>query len=215
MAIGSKMKNVPGYTKVLIIVVPSVLLIVLFFFLIYSPNAKTIKTLDKSISKLENEIATAEVKVSKLDELKAENEKLKKRLAELKEKMPEEKEVTALLKQISDLGLTSGLEILLWKPSPRQPDEEGIYVEIPVKVEVNGGYHDLGVFFSYISRFKRIVNISDMKLSLTLRKADKNLIKAVFTASTFSAVTAEDEEETGKKGKKGKKKKRRKKKKRK
>jgi type IV pilus assembly protein PilO len=199
MAAASKLKNLPGYAKVLIVIAPAVILIALFFFLIYNPNTKQIKWLDADIAKLNNQIATAEVKVRKLDELKAQNEKLKQRLAELKEKMPEEKEVSVLLKQISDLGLTSGLVILLWKPGARKPDPEGIYVEIPVTVQVNGGYHDLGVFFSYISRFTRIVNISNMKITLPKKRAETNFVSATFTASTFSAFTEADKPAAGKK----------------
>jgi type IV pilus assembly protein PilO len=202
-------KNIPAYGKTIILIAIFLIPTVLFYFLIYTPKSKEIKSLDASIVKLNNEIATAEVKVRRLDELRAENEKLKKRLAELKEKLPEEKEVTALLKQISDLGLTSGLAILLWKPGPRIQGPEDLYVEIPVKVSVIGGYHDLGVFFSHISRLTRIVNISKIKIKLPARRITKNVISADFTASTFSSV---DEKEAGKKPKKDKKRRRRKKK---
>ncbi len=105
--------------------------------------------------------------------------------------MPEEKEVSVLLKQISDLGVRSGLEILLWKPGTRKPDPSGLYIEIPVSVEVVGGYHDLGVFYSHISRIKRIVNISNINISVGRPARSReavHLIKAVFDASTFSAV---------------------------
>jgi type IV pilus assembly protein PilO len=152
------------------------------------------------------------VKVRKLDELRVEYEKLKLQLAALKQIMPEEKEVSVLLKQISDLGLTSGLVIVLWKPTSRIQDPEGVYVEIPVQVEVLGGYHDLGVFYSHISRLPRIVNISNIKLTNPKRsKIEKQVITAVFTASTFSAVeeseVMKEEEVKGKKKKKKRKKK--------
>jgi type IV pilus assembly protein PilO len=188
---------------VLIVLIP----VVTFYFLVYSPKTKEIKQLDAKITKLDNEIATAQVKVRRLDELKAEYEKLKLQLAALRQIMPEEEEVSVLLKQISDLGLTSGLVIVLWKPSSRIQDPEGVYVEIPVQVEVLGGYHDLGVFYSHISRLPRIVNISNIKLAVPRQiKVEKQLIDAVFTASTFSAVeqseVMKEEEVKGKKKKK-------------
>jgi type IV pilus assembly protein PilO len=183
------LRNIPVYAKIIILVLITLIPVVIFYFLVYSPKTKEIKTLEASITKLDNEIASAEVKVRRLDELKVEHEKLKIQLAALKEIMPEEKEVSVLLKQISDLGLTSGLVIILWKPSSRIQDPEGVYVEIPVQVEVLGGYHDLGVFYSHISRLPRIVNISNIKLTSSRRtNVEDQLIKAVFTASTFSAV---------------------------
>jgi len=189
MAIDLKSQNIPIDLKVVFLAVPSIILVALFITLVYTPKNKEIKILLSSIAKLDNEIATAEVKVRRLDELKAENAKLKMLLAELREQMPEEEEVSVLLKQISDLGLDSGLIILLWKPEARKPDPKGVYVEIPVSVEVLGAYHDLGVFFSHVSRIRRIVNISNINISKVQAKfAEQQPIKAAFTASTFSAV---------------------------
>ncbi|TNF56196.1 hypothetical protein EP227_01080 [bacterium] len=201
------LRNIPVYAKVIILVLVVVIPVVAFYFLVYSPKTKEIKQLDARISKLDNEIATAQVKVRRLDELKVEYEKLKLQLAALREIMPEEEEVSVLLKQISDLGLTSGLVIVLWKPVSRKPDPEGVYVEIPVQVEVMGGYHDLGVFYSHISRMPRLVNIANIKLTIPRRTTvEKQLINAVFTASTFSAVEESEQKEVVQTGKKGKRK---------
>jgi type IV pilus assembly protein PilO len=109
-------------------------------------------------------------------------------LAELRKQLPKEKEVSVLLKQISALGLKSGLGIILWKPEPRKTDPEGLYVEIPVKVEVMTGYHQLGAFFSHISRLPRLVNISDIKLDVKKETRGNTYIYASFMARTFASV---------------------------
>lgn len=198
MAFNLNMQKVPPYLRIFIAVLPSIVIIVLFIFLFYSPKQKEIKSLEAVITKLDGEIANAEVKVRKLDELKAENMRLKARLAQLKEQLPEEKEVSPLLKQISDLGIKSGLEILLWKPNARTPNTSGLYVEIPVNIEVIGGYHDLGVFFSHISRLQRIVNIADIDLRVggSQGKKEGGVLNAKFTAITFAAVESADKVET-------------------
>lgn len=190
MALDLKSKNIPAYLKAIIILVPAIILVVLFITLIYSPKNKEINVLGASIAKLDNDIATAEVKVRKLDELKAEYEKVKLKLAELQQELPEEKEVSVLLKQISDLGIKSGLTIILWKPGAKKPDPKGIYTEIPVKMEVVADYHDLGVFFAHVSNIKRIVNIKNIVMKPTKGKGVTTPIKATFTASTFSAIYA-------------------------
>ncbi|HDZ62847.1 MAG TPA: hypothetical protein ENH40_06870 [Nitrospirae bacterium] len=190
MALDLKSKNIPAYLKAIIILVPAIILVVLFITLIYSPKNKEIKVLGASIAKLDNDIATAEVKVRKLDELRAEYEKVKLKLAELQQELPEENEVSVLLKQISDLGIKSGLAIILWKPGSKKPDPKGIYTEIPVKMEVVAGYHDLGVFFAHVSNIKRIVNIKNIVMKPGKAKDEITPIKATFTASTFSAIYA-------------------------
>lgn len=188
MAINLGTKNILSLKKILLIL-PSVILVILFIVLIYFPKNSEIKSLKEGIAKLDNEIASSEVNARKLDQLRVENTRLKERLAELQEQLPEEKEVSSLLKQITDLGLKSELEILLWRPEARKPNPDGLYVEIPVMVSVIGGYHNLGVFFSHISQIKRIVNISDIKVVSHTTKEGVQLIKADFIASTFSAMT--------------------------
>ncbi len=183
--------------QAIIAAIPSVILIALFFVLIYTPKNEEIVALSQKMSQLDKDIAIGEAKVKKLDALIAENALLKKKLEKLKEQLPEEKEVSVLLKQISELGLQSGLEILLWKPESKKTQPEGLYVEIPVKVEVLAEYHRLGVFFSHISRLPRLVNISDIVLRVKGREST-GIIKATFTARTFASVNSQ--ELTGSKG---------------
>ncbi|GBE41530.1 Pilus assembly protein, PilO [bacterium BMS3Bbin09] len=176
-------KNIPFNFQVIISVLPPLILIVAFVFLIYIPKDKENNELDLKITTLNTEIADSEEKVKRLDALIAENKVLKERLAKLRKQLPEEKEVSVLLKQISELGLRSGLDIILWKPEPRKTDPEGLYVEIPVNVEVMTNYHQLGVFFSHISRLQRLVNISDIMLDVKNTR-----IYAKFTARTFASA---------------------------
>jgi len=177
-----KLRDIPLYLKIIIMAAPSLIFVILFIAFIFLPKSNEISILRDSIVKLDSDIASSEVKVQKLDQLKIENEKLKARLAELQEQLPEEKEVSPLLRQISDLGIKSGLQILLWKPGERKPGN--LYIEIPVQMSVTGGYHNLGVFFSQISNIKRLVNVTNIKIDSHAKK-----IKADFIASTFSAVT--------------------------
>jgi len=180
-------KKIPSYLRILIALTPSIIAGVLFIVFIYLPENNEIKGLSDSIVRLDKEIAVSEAKAKRLAELKIENERLKVRFKALQERLPEEKEVSGLLKQISDLGIKSGLKILLWRPEAKVSDPSGLYERIPVRVEVLTGYHNLGVFFSHISRLPRIVNISDIKLSPALREGALQL-NANFTATTFSAI---------------------------
>jgi len=190
----NKIKALPPRVQLIIAVVPSLVLIVLFFFFIYSPKGKEIGGLNEKIAQMDKQIAVNEEQVRKLDALIAENTLLKKKLDKLKEQLPEEKEVSVLLKQISDLGQASGLQILLWKPEARKTDPSGLYIEIPVRVEVLAEYHRLGDFLSQISRLPRLVNISDMSLKVREVKGleGSGMIGANFTARTFASVSQEE-----------------------
>lgn len=189
-----QIKSLPLYVQIIIASLPSVLLIALFVFFIYMPKNEEIGSLETRLVKLDTDILSAESKVKRLDDLIAENELLKRKLSRLKEQLPEEEEVSVLLKQISELGLRSGLEILLWKPAARKTEPQGLYVEIPVDVEVITEYHKLGDFYSHVSRLPRLVNISDMEITAgrTTDAASRGIINAKFTARTFASATPDN-----------------------
>jgi type IV pilus assembly protein PilO len=196
LAINIDIKKIPPYVRVIVSFVPVVAFIVGFIIFVYQPKNKEILSLQGEVASLDKEISSGEVKIRKLDELVAENALLKAKLAALQEKLPAEKEVTELLKQVSDLGLQSGLEILLWKPGARRTASSGLYAEIPVQIEVVTGYHNLGDFYSQISRLKRIVNITGLKMSAKSKgksEESKGLNTATFTAVTFVAAPSEEE----------------------
>ena len=205
----NKFKALPVLYQGLIAAVPCIIFIALFIFLIFIPKNDELVVLNNKIDKLDIDIAGSEAKIMKLDDLIAENKVLQAKLVKLKEQLPEEKEVSVLLKQISELGLTSGLKILLWKPQGKKTEPSGLFVEIPVKVEVLAEYHKLGDFYSHISRLPRLVNISDIKLITDTKSAKgtagSGLINATFTARTFASASQQDiaatEAAQGKKGK--------------
>lgn len=206
MKINLNIKGLPTYAKIILSFVPAAVISIVFVVLLILPKHKEIKALETKISAQENEIAKDQAKAEKLSELTLENERLRKRLDELKQQLPEEKEVSTLLKQVSDLCVRAGLKIALWKPEQRRVHSSGIVYEIPVSVELHGGFHSLGLFFSSLTKLSRIVNVSDIKLSDPKPDRGHADLKISFTATTFSAVP-EDEigKETGKEKEKKKK----------
>jgi type IV pilus assembly protein PilO len=203
MAINLNVKNLPLYAKVIISLLPSVILSAAIIILFIMPKQKEIKELDAKIDTQNNEIATSQAKVAKLEILKQENNRLINRINELKEQLPEEKEISSLLKQVSDLGIAAGLSIKSWKPGAKTTHPSGIVYEIPVSVDVEGTYHNLGYFLSSLTRLNRIVNISNMKLGSPKLVKSENQLSASFKASTFSAIPEGEEvkadDKTGKK----------------
>lgn len=183
-------KALPTYQKALMGGILAVAVVALFFVFIANPKRDEIRTLDKQITQLNNEIQVNQAKARRLDELKRENAALELQLAVLKEQLPPESEVASLLKQVSDLGIKTGLDFRLWKPSDRRPGSSGLYTEIPVDVEVAGGYHAVAAFFDRIGKLPRIVNVSGLKM--TSPKTDKGrlMIQTTFRATAFASVDA-------------------------
>jgi type IV pilus assembly protein PilO len=190
MALNLKLdiKNLSPAARIILTILPSVIISVIVIIFLLLPKDKEIRRLNAEIIKQENEIAKDQAKAAKLDILRIENQRLRNRLEELKLQLPEEKEVSGLLRQISDLGIKSGLKIILWKPEQKKDHPSGIIYEIPVNVELSGSYHNLGIFFSSLTKLNRIVNISDIKLSDPKPQRNEAILKITFKATTFSSI---------------------------
>lgn len=200
------LKNLSPIVRAIITVLPSVIITMVVIFLVILPKHKEIKRLNDEITKQENEIAKDQAKAAKLDILKRENERLLRRLDELKLQLPEEREISGLLRQVSDLGIKSGLRIILWKPEQKKDHPSGIIYEIPVNVEISGSYHNLGLFFSNLTKLNRIVNIGDIKLSDPKPQKNEAILKITFKAATFSSIPEQEMEARASEKAKGKKK---------
>jgi type IV pilus assembly protein PilO len=100
--------------------------------------------------------------------------------------LPSKTEIPALIVDISQTGLASGLEIELFKPEAESRKE--FYAEKPISLRVKGDYHQFGTFASEIAALPRIVTLHNISLSPS---ADSMMMTA--TAKTYRYLE-EDEE---------------------
>ena len=141
-------------------------------------------------------------------------EAYEKQLEEMREsfgamlrQLPNETEVADLLVDVSQTGLASGLEFVLFQPRTEVPRE--FYAELPIGIKVIGDYHEFGAFVSGVAALPRIVTVHNVSIARPGKGKGKTLSMSM-TAKTYRYI---DEEEaanrsgsTGKgkgKGKKG------------
>jgi type IV pilus assembly protein PilO len=80
----------------------------------------------------------------------------------LLKQLPNQSEVPELLIDITQAGLSRGLEFVQFKPAGmRQAD---FYSELPINLTLRGNYHQLGQFVSDLAALPRIVTIGDIAL---------------------------------------------------
>jgi type IV pilus assembly protein PilO len=148
--------------RVLIFVGTVVILVGLFIWFIYLPKTKDIARLKTNITNLENQIALAKVKAKNLKKLEEEYAGIQQELSLALKLLPTSSEIPTLLENITKLGNESHLDFILF--SPKKEVSKQFYVEIPVSIEVNGGYHDVAVFFDKVGKLDRIVNVMDVSM---------------------------------------------------
>ena len=118
-----------------------------------------------------------------LNERRKEMDALDQKFQEALTQLPEKKDIEELLSQLSDVGKKSGLEIS--KVVPGSEAAEGFYSRIPISMAVSGNYNEIAMFLQEIANLRRIVNVTDLKLSAPVVKGDKVTLSSDFMATTF------------------------------
>jgi len=130
---------------------------------------------------LQAEIRKGQAIEAKLPEFEKEIENLQVKLSDLLAILPTTPETGELLKWVKNLADQSNLELRKFDPQTLRPVE--FYKEFPIQMEIEGDYHDLGVFFDRISKYSRIINVSNVVIGG--RSGNKGSINSNFTATTF------------------------------
>ena len=130
---------------------------------------------------LQAEIRKGQAIEAKLPEFEKEIENLQVKLSDLLAILPTTPETGELLKWVKNLADQSNLELRKFDPQTLRPVE--FYKEFPIQMEIEGDYHDLGVFFDRISKYSRIINVSNVVIGA--RSQSKGSINSNFTATTF------------------------------
>jgi type IV pilus assembly protein PilO len=153
---------------VLVLVLCSALAYAWYFFIVKDQLAR--------LSRVEAE----EVQLRKTFEDKQDKaanlENYEEQLAEMEEsfgamvrQLPDRTEVAGLLVDVSQTGLAAGLEFELFQPATEV--NRDFYAELPIRVRVNGRYHEFGRFISGLAALPRIVTIHDVRISAAGRDA--------------------------------------------
>ena len=130
---------------------------------------------------LQAEIRKGQAIEAKLPEFEREIENLQVKLNDLLAILPTTPETGELLKWVKNLTDQSNLDLKRFNPQPLKAVE--FYKEFPIQMEIEGDYHDLGVFFDRISKYSRIINVSNVVIAA--KAQGRGSIASNFTATTF------------------------------
>lgn len=97
-----------------------------------------------------------------LDAYRAQMEEMKVTFESLLSRLPAKTEVPGLLEDIGTRGSESGLTINSINIQPDVTSE--YYIEVPIAIDVQGGYHDMGGFVSGVAGMPRIVTLHDFTI---------------------------------------------------
>ncbi len=175
--------------KLILAVVLLILPVVLFFFIFFKPNTDELNKLGKQKVTLEKKLEQVKKKARNKERLQKELEETLVVFEETAKLLPKEQEIPQLLKDISALGRNAGLDFLAFKPGQDAPKD--FYAEIPVTINVNGPYHNLGFFLDQVSKLDRIVTVDNIKMGGPKMDAGDMLLASSCTLKTYRFTNVE------------------------
>jgi type IV pilus assembly protein PilO len=169
--------------RILLVLATVLVLGAAFYFLKYKDQAQSIKRLQGSIAEQEKKLATLKQAAVEVEKVKVELAQSEEALKQVLSFLPDQKEIPGLLDNISQLGAEVGLENILFQPQPEQPHE--FYASIPIRLDLVGSYHELGVFLDKVSKLNRILKVENLNLT---RQKDSATLQVGCTVVTYRFV---------------------------
>lgn len=179
------LEKLPFYGQVLVFAALALGIVAIAHFVF--PDLKTmqaeIDTMEEDLAEKQREISDGQAIEARLPEFEREIEGLKQKLGDVQQILPTGRETGDLLRWIKNLGDQSNLDLKSFSPGGLRPVE--FYKEFPIEMNVTGTYHDLGLFLDRVSKYQRIINVDNLRITKLTQRDRGKTIQASFTATTF------------------------------
>lgn len=165
-----------GAVLALVLAIP-----VVSYVLVFAPQNKDIATAMSEISHKQEVLDSLRAETARNADLAEANTEIQDRIAEIEARLPSDKEVDNIVRQISELAVSSGLTPPTLASG--KPIEAGTYWEQPLTVTTTGNFNGYYRFLQKLERMPRITRIPDFDL----KRDPKNdgVVAIEFTLSIF------------------------------
>jgi len=160
---------------------------------VYDEQVPELQKREDTEQQLRQEFKTKHAKAVNLEVYKQQLKDIERSFGALLRQLPGKTEVPNLLVDISQTGLSAGLEEKLFQPQAEQ--KKDFYAELPIKITLTGSYHQFGEFVSGIAALPRIVTLHDIEIKSANKDAYDQLTLDI-TAKTYRYLDEEEVQAT-------------------
>ncbi len=176
--------------KVVFAALLCVLILGLGYKFVIEPMLETLETVKKKEPGLKQTYLEKKELAINLEEYKKQKVEAQETFNLLKEVLPNESEIPDLLRDMTQVGLSQGLQFERFKPGSKITHD--FYAEKNVDIVANGTYFQIASFVSEIAALPRIINFANF----TLRRegGDSNNLKFTAVTKTYHYLDEEGSE---------------------
>lgn len=142
-----------------------VLVVLMGWYFYVSSQQDDLASLVAKEGQLKQDFITKQAKAVNLDALQQQLDEMKDMLRQLLRQLPSKTEMPELLADISQTGLSAGLQVDSFVPQPEVLKD--FYAEKPIQLRMVGTYHQFGTFISGVASLPRVVILTMHDVALT------------------------------------------------
>jgi type IV pilus assembly protein PilO len=159
------------------------------YLFVYEEKVPLLERAEAEETELRSIFEVRQRKAANFDAYKAQLAEIERSFGTMLQQLPGKTEIPNLLVDISQTGLAAGLDEKLFQPL--EEIARVFYAEKPIRIKLEGSYHELGNFVSDIAALPRIVTLHDIEIEPSSKDSIDDLVLTVM-AKTYRYL--EDEE---------------------
>ncbi len=183
----SRLGNAPPLVKAILASLVLITVLAVGYYLHTSQQLEELKRLEAQEMDLRKSFDNKHKKAANLSVYKTQLKNIQEEFGSMLRQLPSDTEIPAVILDVSQTGLASGLKIELFKPQPEV--NKGFYAEKPIQIKVTGTYQQMAKFSSGIAALPRIVTLHNIKLT----PARNGKLVMDVTAKTYRYLADEEE----------------------
>jgi type IV pilus assembly protein PilO len=160
------------------------------YLFVYKEKVPVLERAEAEESELRSVFETRQRKAANFDAYVEQLAEIERSFGTMLQQLPGKTEIPNLLVDISQTGLAAGLEEKLFQPMAE--NRQDFYAEKPIKIRLDGSYHEFGNFVSDIAALPRIVTLHDIEIEPLSGSGGFDQLTLNVTAKTYRYL--EDEE---------------------
>jgi type IV pilus assembly protein PilO len=145
------------------------------YFMMLEPMQVKLSRESKQEIQLKKDFENKAFQVANLAEYKAQMIEMEQSFKSILKQLPRDTEVPGLIDDISLAALNNGLDLKMISPQKQISTE--FYNELPIQIEVEGDFHELGAYVSSVASLPRIVTLHDFSISTKGKDSDSLSLK--------------------------------------
>lgn len=161
-----------------------------YYFLFFGDLSQSIDRAKAREQSLHTDLATARQNEFAYQRDLAELAERQQRQNQLAKVLPNSTEYPAFLSSLQTVSNASGVTLSAWAPQPEVTDK--YYARVPMRLDVEGRFHQIAKFFYGVGQLDRIINMENITMT-DPKEVDKDyVVKVTALATAFRALSAAD-----------------------